>query len=205
MSKFRELLGLPENEDVSLDQVEEAFAKKQFVEKSLLDNKLTELGDKTKELRRVQDEFTLLKETHESYVEANKEPEVDPEKIRLEKRIEALEGEKIRARAEADLLNSGVAPDLVKTLIEHINLNGESSVETIASISNAIQTREGQLKQEFLKSGVRVEAPVGTVKKGASDKTARERYDSINFNNYAEVEKYIREYPEDYAKFRKEK
>lgn len=205
MSKLRETLGLPMDEEITLDQVEEAFEKKQLVEKGLLDGKLSELGEKTKELRKIQEDYGALKENHEAYVQANQEPEVDPEKIKLERRIEALEQEKVRARAEADLLNGGVAPDLVKTLIDHINLNEENGVEAIASITNAIQTREGQLKQDFLKSGVRVETPTGTTKQGSSDKSARERYDSVDFKDYAEVSKYIKDYPEEYAKFRNKK
>lgn len=205
MSKLREALGLPTDGDVTVDQIEEAFEKKQFVEKNLLDGKLSELGEKTKELRTVQDKYGKLKENHEAYVAANTEPEVDPEKIKLERRIEALEHEKVRARAEADLLNGGVAPDLVSTLIEYINLNEENGIEAIASITNAIQTREGQLKQDFLKSGARVETPAGNANKGSSDKSARERYDSVDFKDYAEVSKYIKDYPEEYAKFRNKK
>ena len=112
---------------------------------------------------------------------------------------------KFGPRAEADLLNGGVAPDLVSTLIEYINLNEENGIEAIASITNAIQTREGQLKQDFLKSGARVETPAGNANKGSSDKSARERYDAVDFKNYAEVSKYIKEYPEEYAKFRTKK
>lgn len=205
MSKLRELLGLPTDGDVTVDQIEEAFEKKQLVEKSLLDSKLSELGEKTKELRNIQDKYGQLKEEYDVYVEANTEPEVDPEKIKLERRIEALEQEKVRARAEADLLNGGVAPELVSTLIEYINLNEENGVEAIASITNAIQTREGQLKQDFLKSGARVETPTGNTTKGSSDKSARERFDAVDFKNYDEVSKYIKEYPEEYAKFRTKK
>ena len=61
MSKLREALGLPTDGDVTVDQIEEAFEKKQFVEKNLLDGKLSELGEKTKELRTVQDKYGKIK------------------------------------------------------------------------------------------------------------------------------------------------
>lgn len=205
MSKIREILGLPLEGDLTVEQITEAFDKKQLVDKGLLDTKLTELGDKTKELRRLQDDYGKLKQEHETYLEANQEPIVDPEKIKLEKRIEALEREKVRARAEADLLNGGVAPELVKTLIGHINLNEENSEDVITTITEAIKTREGQLKQDFLKSGVRVEPPAGGANRGSSEKTAREKYEAVDFTNYEEVSKYIKENPEDYAKFRNKK
>lgn len=201
MSKFREILGLPENEELSVEQIEEAFNKKQLVEKGLLDSKLSELGDKTKTLRQLEDDYAKLKEDHASYVEANQEPDVDPEKVKLERRIAALEQEKVRARAEADLLNGGVSPELVQSLIGYINLNEENGADAISSITNAIKTRESQLKQDFLKSGVRVETPTGSSNSGSSEKTAKERFEAVDFTNYAEVSKYMKEYPEDYSKF----
>lgn len=205
MSKIRETLGLPMEGDLSVEQIEEAFDKKQLVEKGLLDNKLSELGEKTKELRKVQEDYGTLQENHDAYVEANQEPEVDPEKIKLERRIESLERDKVRARAEADMLNGGVAPELVNTLINYININEDNGEEVIATITDAIQTREGKLKQDFLKSGVRVEPPTGTANTGSSDKTARDRYESVDFTNYEEVSKYIQEFPQEYEKYRGKK
>lgn len=202
MSKLRETLGLPLDGELTVEDYEAAFEKKPLVAKNLLDTKLSELGEQTKVARKLKEDFDKLDGEYKAYLEANKEPDVDPERVKLEQRINALENEKLRAEAQAKLLNGGVDSDLVEVLISNIKLDKENSDDVINTITGAITTREEQLKQNFLKEGLKVEPPKGGAKGGSSDKTARERFEAVDFGDYKQVEEYIKTYPEEYKKFK---
>lgn len=145
MSKLQQLLGDLYREDMTLEQIEEALAKKKLIDKADFDRKASELAEANRQIKE-------LKETNQELENANltDQQRLENERLAREQELATLKVELARTSARGVLLEAGLSEAEAEPFLSLINTQDkEEAINVAKGLTGVLKSKQTALEKDI--------------------------------------------------------
>lgn len=145
MSKLQQLLGDLYREDMTLEQIEDALAKKKLIDKADFDKKASELAEANRQIKE-------LKETNQELENSNltDQQRLENERLAREQELATLKVELARTSARGVLLEAGLSEAEAEPFLSLINTQDkEEAINVAKGLTGVLKSKQTALEKDI--------------------------------------------------------
>lgn len=145
MSKLQQLLGDLYREDMTIEQIEEALAKKKLIDKADFDKKASELAEANRQIKE-------LKETNQELENSNltDQQRLENDRLAREQELTTLKVELARTSARGVLLEAGLSEAEAEPFLSLINTQDkEEAINVAKGLTGVFKSKQTALEKDI--------------------------------------------------------